>query len=166
MDGGDEVDALIDLTGGVHEIQKRNSNKNEGGVFVKGNKLWNIIFKSFSLRSLCGSSIDVRENQRQEHVESNGLALGHAYSVLNAVELIYDGETYSRNREPLEELDPSVETVKLLKFVFSLSLYIFILLCINKMINKSFKVKKPVGSKKELDRRMVVQFERMAENLR
>jgi hypothetical protein len=58
------------MTGGVYERFKVKSN------FDK-NKLWEIIFKSFQMKSLCGSSIDVSENIKIEEEKSNGLVYGH-----------------------------------------------------------------------------------------
>ena len=58
------------MTGGVYERFKVKSN------FDKS-KLWEIIFKSFQMKSLCGSSIDVSENIKIEEEKSNGLVYGH-----------------------------------------------------------------------------------------
>ncbi len=73
LDGGDDIDALTDMTGGVHErfkINKKDPN------FDK-TKLWEIIFKSFRMRSLSGTSIDVNENSNIEDEKPNGLVYGH-----------------------------------------------------------------------------------------
>jgi hypothetical protein len=70
LDGGDDIDALTDMTGGVYERFKVK------GDFDKG-KLWEIVFKSFQMKSLSGTSIDVSDNVKIEDEQSNGLVYGH-----------------------------------------------------------------------------------------
>jgi len=69
IDGGDCVDAMIDMTGGIHERFKIKKAPNK-------NHLWNVIFKAYTMKSLCGTSIDVG-NDSHEEIMSNGLVLGN-----------------------------------------------------------------------------------------
>lgn len=66
------------------------------------------------MKSLCGASIDVTDNKSQEHVEANGLVLGHAYCVLNVFELIENNGQYNELRSTLDE-NPQTKSIKLLK---------------------------------------------------
>lgn len=77
IDGGDAVDALVDMTGGISEAYKtkKNTSKTGGGTLVEDDKLWDILFKSFAMKSLCGASINVGTGS-QEEVRKNGLVLG------------------------------------------------------------------------------------------
>jgi hypothetical protein len=74
LDGGDIVDSLIDMTGGVSEsFSVKNANSN--AKFVEKTKLWEILFKSFQMKSLCGASIDAKAGQIEDK-KANGLVLG------------------------------------------------------------------------------------------
>ena len=78
LDGGDAVDAMIDMTGGISENFKTKKNKksNSIGELVETTELWNILFKSFEMKSLCGSSIEVGGGKMEE-IKNNGLVLGN-----------------------------------------------------------------------------------------
>ena len=125
LNGGDEVDALIDMTGGVHERFKIKRPSRVGSNlkqlkddfinYVSKEKLWKIIFKSYGMKSLFGASIEAKGNQDVEYVQENGLALGHAYSILRIVELVKENNAYSRIRLPNEFIEPDIKTIKLLK---------------------------------------------------
>ena len=92
------------------------------------NVLWEILFKSFELKSLVGSSINVPSSLVQEGRLPNGLVVGHvmiffwkkfkqndlfikqsflktpkAYSILEAFELISNDGTYNELRKTYEE---------------------------------------------------------------
>lgn len=128
LDGGDTVDALVDMTGGVHErfrFRKRN-NDDASSRIVDADSLWKIIFQSFSEKSLVGATIDVRDGRGDEYSQDNGLTLGHAYSVLNAYEILdNDGEYKLRESADEESPENSIKLLKyfqlciLLKFIFS-----------------------------------------------
>ncbi|CAF0817426.1 unnamed protein product [Brachionus calyciflorus] len=115
LDGGDTVDALIDMTGGVHERFKLKKDKNDDGTLkiVNADKLWEFIFKAFSLKSLVGASINMKDGKGDETVLDNGLALGHAYSVLGVYELLDKNGKYEL-RDPNDQ-DTQAKSKKLLK---------------------------------------------------
>jgi hypothetical protein len=76
--------------------------------------LWEFIHKSFLLKSLCGASIEVGKNRAVEHVESNGLVLGHAYCILEAIEILKEnGEKFDRLRSLSD--DQQRNSLRLLK---------------------------------------------------
>ena len=73
LEGGDAVDAMIDMTSGISESFRVRTKGNN--PIVDRNTLWNILFKSFFMKSLCGTSIDVGSG-RQEDIKKNGLVVG------------------------------------------------------------------------------------------
>lgn len=76
LDGGDSVDALIDMTGGISEnFKTKHTKENDGQKEVNNAELWNVLFKSFEMKSLCGASIEVNDG-KIEDVKNNGLVLG------------------------------------------------------------------------------------------
>ena len=52
------------------------------------------MFRSHALKSLSSAAIDANENQ-QEHIEANGLVLGHAYGILDIAEIIHNDGSFS-----------------------------------------------------------------------
>jgi hypothetical protein len=77
LDGGDIVDALIDMTGGVGEsFNVKSNNSTPNSRFVEKTKLWEILFKSFAMKSLCGASIDAKGGHIED-IKANGLVLGN-----------------------------------------------------------------------------------------
>lgn len=143
MEGGEPIDAMIDLTGGIHEtftikkISNRIVIETETVEEDKDNsidliRVWDMIFKSFHKKSLCATSIDAGDKS-PETVEESGLVLGgnfeiilnlnsiklnfdilgHAYTILNAYELFPHNKIYSMTRRPNE--DSRNGSVKLLK---------------------------------------------------
>ena len=71
--GGEIIDALIDLTGGVHESFKIKKYVNQPNM--DENKLWNTIMSSFEMKSMIGCVIDTK-NGVQEEKTSNNLVTG------------------------------------------------------------------------------------------
>lgn len=78
------------------------------------NALWEIIFKSFERRSLAGSFINSNGASTREQIQSNALVLGHAYCVLEAVEILPNGNEYDRLRTSSSEAG-SPKSIKLLR---------------------------------------------------
>ncbi len=77
LDGGDIVDALIDMTGGVGEsFNVKSNNSNANSKSIEKTKLWEILFKSFAMKSLCGASIDAKGGHIED-IKANGLVLGN-----------------------------------------------------------------------------------------
>ena len=73
---GNAVDALVDMTGGISEsYNTKKSSTVNGYTDVEEEKLWDILFNSFAMKSLCGASINVGTGS-QEDVKQNGLVLG------------------------------------------------------------------------------------------
>lgn len=77
------------------------------------NTLWEIIFKSFERRSLAGAFINTSGATR-EQVQSNDLVLGHAYCVLEAFEILPNGNQYDSLRRTASE-PGSPKSIKLLR---------------------------------------------------
>ena len=73
LEGGDAVDAMIDMTSGISESFRVRTKGNN--PIVDRTTLWNILFKSFFMKSLCGTSIDVGSG-KQEDIKKNGLVVG------------------------------------------------------------------------------------------
>ena len=64
---------------------------------AKPEQLWEAIFKAFELKSLIGSSVNHDMSKPlavTNGITANGLVMGHAYSVLNAVELLSNGNQF------------------------------------------------------------------------
>lgn len=116
LDGGDTVDALIDMTGGVHERFRFRKKQNDDGSsrVVDSDSLWKILFQSFSQKSLVGATIDMRDGKGDQYSKDNGLTLGHAYTVLNAYELLNNNGEYSLRNSTDEESQEN--SIKLLKY--------------------------------------------------
>lgn len=98
LDGGESFDAMVDLTGGVHESfdVKYSPQQNEDGVddgvkSLEPEKLWDTMYKSYFMKSLMGCAISTK-GKSMEHVESNGLVLGHAYTILSLFEIMSNGQ--------------------------------------------------------------------------
>lgn len=115
MDGGDTVDALIDMTGGVHERFRFRQKEDDCGYsrIIDSENLWKIIFKSYEERSLIGTTIDVRDGRGDEYTQENGLTLGHAYTVLHVFEILNNNGEY-RLRKSSNEESPD-NSIKLLR---------------------------------------------------
>ena len=73
LEEGHAVDAMIDMTSGISESFRVRTKGNN--PIVDRTTLWNILFKSFFMKSLCGTSIDVGSG-RQEDIKKNGLVVG------------------------------------------------------------------------------------------
>lgn len=93
-------DALVDLTGGVHEIyyieecgEKDHPTKEQ---------LWELALKGFAMKSIMGASMGDRTN-------NNSLSTCHAYSVLGIYEIINQNGEYQL-RTSIEE-KPSILTL-------------------------------------------------------
>ena len=106
LDGGESFDAMVDLTGGVHESfdVKYSPPQNEDGVddgvkSLEPDKLWETMYKSFFMKSLMGCAISTK-GKSMEHVESNGLVLGHAYTILSIYEVMSNGQLRNGPSQP------------------------------------------------------------------
>jgi len=73
LEVGDAVDAMIDMTSGISERFRVRTKGNNPIVYRT--TLWNILFKSFFMKSLCVTSIDVVSG-KQEDIKKNGLVVG------------------------------------------------------------------------------------------
>lgn len=71
LSGGNLIDALIDLTGGVHESFKLAEYRNSSNI----NHLWEVIFASFSMGSFGGAIIKTRSevNKNNDFLSSGNL---------------------------------------------------------------------------------------------
>jgi hypothetical protein len=109
LDGGDIVDALIDMTGGVHErIKMQNQDQEEKDKKLSINMLWIVLLKAFDMKSLAGASSNT--NSPMSSSISNGISSGHAYSVLDAFELIQPPSTNSKITSYRKSYEDEIET--------------------------------------------------------
>ena len=90
----------------MHELFKSSDEK------IDPNVLWEIIFKSFEMKSLLGASINV-QGGNQEGRLFNGLVMGHAYSILDAFELISNNGQFNELRKSYADNQESKD-IKLL----------------------------------------------------
>lgn len=115
LDGGDTVDALIDMTGGVHERFRFKKKKDHSCRVIDPQNLWKIIYKSFAEKSLIGATIDERDGRGDEYTQDNGLTLGHAYTVLNAFEILNNNGEYKMRELASEE--STENSIKILRYI-------------------------------------------------
>ena len=112
LEGGDIVDAITDMTGGVHERIRMQKTEPDSGEKMSDNALWETLFKAFEMKSLAGASSNSDSSSR-----SNGISNGHAYSVLGAYELLPpspDTKKIVRLRKSYDD-DPNQNSIKLIK---------------------------------------------------
>lgn len=75
---GEIIDALIDLTGGVHEHFKLKDILSGKVKNMNQEKLWNAVFSSFEMKSMAGCAIDAKDGKLEE-VKANKLITGKAF---------------------------------------------------------------------------------------
>ena len=110
LDGGDPVDAMIEMTGGVHEEYRTRSRHKYLKLSPK--MLWELIFKSLEMKSLIGASTD---EEASAEALKYGISSGHAYSVLDCFELLSDQNgLYNELRKSYSDKQEG-NNVKLLK---------------------------------------------------
>lgn len=97
LDGGSTTEALIDMTGGIQETFDLKSMRSES----QKKELWEVIIKSRKHKSLIGASIAPNPRVREARM-SNGLVMGHAYTVtkIACIELGYREIKLIRLRNP------------------------------------------------------------------
>ena len=121
LDGGDIVDALIEMTGGIHERLKL---KND----IAENVLWEVLSKSFEMKSLAGASSNGTPMGDIQQLD-NGLSMGHAYSVMEVFELVVANKQMTVHRPGsaslFESRDSNTQVVKLLKYAFEEKTFTF-----------------------------------------
>ena len=76
LDGGNTSDALVDMTGGIQEDFEIKDMQ----TLAHKNDMWQILIKSRKHKSLIGSSIAPNPRIREAKL-SNGLVMGHAYTI-------------------------------------------------------------------------------------
>ena len=89
LNGGESVDAMIDLTGGIHEKIDLKYIRNKGNMNDKI-KFWNSFYNRFYTNSLCTVSISSTDKISEDAtitIRQNGLLIGHSYSVLQLIEI-------------------------------------------------------------------------------
>ncbi|CAG2195590.1 CAPNN [Mytilus edulis] len=86
LDGGKLQDAIVDMTGSISEyIDLKDKSKIQ-------NNLYDLVWKSYQMNSLMGASIHLPENANTPEVEmTNGLFMGHAYSITGIASVPYRG---------------------------------------------------------------------------
>lgn len=81
----------MNFTGGVHENYEVKDNKEVGlKKNITKQALWDLLFKSTSIKSIMGCTIDQMSGQKTEGTIENGLVVGHAYTIMKVVEIIDD----------------------------------------------------------------------------
>ncbi|XP_033745701.1 calpain-B-like [Pecten maximus] len=86
LSGGKLDDAIIDLTGGISE---RIDMKNKSDI---PNNLYNLMWKCYKMNSMLGASINLKGSDSRREVElTNGLFMGHAYSITGLATVPYRG---------------------------------------------------------------------------
>ncbi len=110
------------MKGGVHEAFKVKGP--EIGLFEKVDEqlLWEIIFKSFLMKSLCETSIVLNDSLSPEQVEEKGLVIGQTYALCGAYELYtltkFDSIrliNYDQMRTSLDKIITEKPPIRLLK---------------------------------------------------
>jgi hypothetical protein len=76
LDGGNTTDALIDMTGGIAETFEIKDKR----TVAERDEIWQVLIKSRQHKSLIGASIAPNPRVREARL-SNGLVMGHAYTV-------------------------------------------------------------------------------------
>ena len=135
LDGGDPIEAMIDMTGGklthlglnisdfivilflcvinigVHEEYLTKSKYKSQKLSPK--IMWEVIFKSLEMKSLVSVST---APETSDEATKYGISSGHAYSVLDVFELISSGENelYSELRKSFDDKQEG-NKIKLLK---------------------------------------------------
>jgi calpain len=84
---------LIDLTGGVDETIMLDSKFKADQTRV--NNLWKISLQAYKMNSLIGSSIQTSSQEKREDMRSNGLVVGHAYTITKMLEFSQQSQYYS-----------------------------------------------------------------------
>ena len=114
--GGFAKNALIDFTGGVNErydLTRCLPSAKETDRYISPDKLWELMFRSYHLKALLTCSADVKKHQKIEDEDKNGLAVGHAYSILAMYEIIKVNGQFNEFRTKDESVDSS-QTIRLL----------------------------------------------------
>lgn len=114
--GGHPTDALVDLTGGVHETYELQDNKKTNKkANIKKKALWDLLVKGTSVKSLMGASIDDFTGKSEQKTET-GLITGHAYSILGSVEIFSNDGKFNQIAKMRERTEPiQANSIKLLK---------------------------------------------------
>ncbi|VDI28787.1 Hypothetical predicted protein, partial [Mytilus galloprovincialis] len=86
LDGGHTQDAIVDMTGSISEtIDLKDKSK------IPDN-LYELVWKSYQMNSLMGAGINLPGNTSTPEFEmSNGLVMGHAYSITGITSVPYKG---------------------------------------------------------------------------
>ena len=87
LDGGTTTEALIDMSGGIEESFTIKSMQTS----AQRDELWDIIVKSRKHKTMIGASIAPNPSLREARL-SNGLVMGHAYTVTKIALLEINGK--------------------------------------------------------------------------
>jgi hypothetical protein len=110
LDGGDPVDGMIEMTGGVHEEYRTRSKYKYLKLSPK--ILWELIYKSLEMKSLISASTD---EEASYEAQKYGICSGHAYSVLDAFEILEDENGIYNDLRKSYIDKPEGNKIKLLK---------------------------------------------------
>jgi calpain, invertebrate len=85
LDGGFTTDALIDMSGGIAEIQSL-----KGLGVRQKDELWKVVKQAYEKGSIIGCSLDSDSRVREARL-SNGLVKGHAYTITRLASVLFNG---------------------------------------------------------------------------
>jgi hypothetical protein len=112
--GGNAITGFVDLTGGVNENYSLKPGKAANcSTYLEPKVLWELMFRCHGFKSLCSSSIK-NTGKVIEHVEGNGLVLGHAYGILNIVEIFSSNGSFSVLRPNVDSPIPD-KSIKIIR---------------------------------------------------
>ncbi len=76
LQGGNPIDAMIDMTGGVSESLRVKGPENDNQQKMENDTLWEILYRSFLVKSLCLTEIEIKDNVSRSTLDIRGLLLG------------------------------------------------------------------------------------------
>jgi hypothetical protein len=117
---GEPVDAIVDLCGGVCERFSLSKIRDHNCKNVDKNNLWNLVYTASSMKSLLTTCIKTKDPNVMGHLEKLGLVIGHAYCIIEAVEIFFNNKSnsFDKLREPTDK-QGQFNSIKLLKYFFS-----------------------------------------------
>jgi hypothetical protein len=110
---------------------------------VDKNNLWNLVYTASSMKSLLTTCIKTKDPNVIGHLENLGLVIGHAYCIIEAVEIFFNikSNSFDKLREPVDK-QGQLNSIKLLKYFLA---YIFTFLAYKSVIFFIFRLKNPWG---------------------
>ena len=81
------------------------------------NNLWNLVYTDSSMKSLLTTCIKTKDPNVIGHLENLGLVIGHAYCIIEAVEIFFNNKSnsFDKLREHADK-QGQLNSIKLLKY--------------------------------------------------